>query len=155
MAKYICGHQALTTDHASLIGKQGTLFTLLVRQGLNKFLQVIYTKRDMPRLVAGHQVHHILEHRVRRCLAGGIERGQSQALDHNLHTNKLHIPTLIGQDLVDNTLQVRIDRIHHANTLLQVFVEHLNVARFIESLGSRIELGVQRGCAGAQLGRHQ
>ena len=155
MAEHVGGYQALAADHAGLVGEQGALLALLVRQGLDELLQVIDPESHVAGLVAGHQVHHILQHRVGGGFAGGVEGGQGQALDHDLHADELHVPAGIGENLVDDALQVGIDRVHHADALLQVLVEYLDVPRLVKGLGTGVQLGVQGGRTGTQLGCDQ
>ena len=109
----------------------------------------------MPRLVANDQIEQLLEHRVVGFAASHVERGQGETFQDDLHADELQVPALVGEDLVEEILQALGDGIGETDLGLQVAVEHLHMTGLVKGLGSRVELGVEAGSAGGQLGCHQ
>ena len=106
----------------------------------------------MAALVAHHQAHDVAQQRILGRLVDGLEGGERQALDEDLHADELQVPTLVGEHLVEQELQARIDRVDHPASRHQILVKHLDVARLVEGLGRGIELGVMGRRAAHQLG---
>ena len=84
-----------------------------------------------------------------------MECRQCQPLKDDLHADELQVPAFVGEDLVQQVLEAAGDRIGEARLRAHVAVEDLDVARFVEGLRRRVQLGVEARRAGRQLRRHQ
>ena len=113
-------------------------------------LRVVVTQRQtpehhVPRLV----LHHIRVQRLRqgilRVVADDTESGQGQPLNEYLHAEIRHVPPAVGDDVVEERLQVHIQGVHQLHFLVQVTAVHLDVARLVDHLRGRVELGVDVG----------
>ena len=109
----------------------------------------------MARLVPGDQVDEVFQHRIRGGFPRGVEGGQGQSLDDQLHADELQVPARVGEDLVEDALEAEVDGVHQADALLDVLVERFHMAGLVESLGGGVQLGVEGGGAGGQLGGDQ
>jgi hypothetical protein len=67
-----------------------------------------------------------------------------EALDDHLHAQELQLPEVGGEDLVEQRLQERIDRIDLVE-LLDVALEHLDVPPLVDDLRGSVELRVELG----------
>ena len=70
------------------------------------------------------------------------ERGEREALDHDLHAEVRDVPARVGEDVVEDALQVLVDAVLLAELLVEVAREHLDVARLVHHLRRRVVLGV-------------
>ena len=77
-----------------------------------------------------------------RHLVHEAERGEREALDHDLHAEVGHVPAAVGDDVVEQQLEVRVDRVVTRELLVEVAGEHLDVAGLVHHLRRRVVLGV-------------
>ena len=74
-------------------------------------LQRQHAERDVPRLVAHHVAQQLLEQRLVRLLVHRAERGEREPLDHDLHAEVGDVPARVGEDVVEQRAEVRVDRV--------------------------------------------
>ena len=96
----------------------------------------------MARFVGHHVAEQLLEQRLGRELVDEAERGEREALDHDLHAEVGHVPTAVVDDVVEQQLQVRVDRVVARELGVEVLGEHLDVASFVHHLRRRVVLRV-------------
>ena len=84
-----------------------------------------------------------------------MECRQREAFEDYLHADELEIPTFVGEYLVEQVLEALGYRIGKPDLGLEVAVEDLHVARLVERLGRRIQLGVEARRTGGQLRGNQ
>src|SRR6266850_2884551 len=89
-------------------------------------------------------VEQLRERGVARLLAHDVEGGDGKALDDHLHPQELQLPEVGGQDLVQQRLEQRVDRVDLVE-LLDVALEDLDVPSFVDDLGRGVELRVELG----------
>ena len=70
------------------------------------------------------------------------ERRQREPLDHHLHAEVGHVPAAVGDDVVEQHLEVRVDRVVTRQLRVEVAREHLDVTGLVHHLGRRVVLGV-------------
>ena len=96
--------------------------------------------------VAGLVGHDVAEQLLQQGLLGQLvhetERGQGQALDHDLHAEVGHVPTRVGDDVVEQEAEVAVQRVVARHLGVEVPREHLDVPRLVDHLGRRVVLGV-------------
>ena len=87
------------------------LADLGVAEALVVLLEREHTERDVARFVA----HHVAEQLLQQLLGGHLvqeaERREREALDHDLHAEVGHVPAGVGDDVVEQHLEVRVDRV--------------------------------------------
>jgi hypothetical protein len=87
----------------------------LAQFGLCEILVVLLEGKNTERNVTGFIAHDISEEFLEQRFGGHVvhetEGGKRKALNHDLHTQISHIPTTVGDDVVEKKLQVGIDRI--------------------------------------------
>jgi hypothetical protein len=88
-------------------------------------------------------------------LSRGSGVSQGQALDHDLHAQVGHVPAAVGDDVVEQHLQVGVDRVVPVLLLVEVLGEDLDVAGLVHHLGGRVVLGVDPRHGLDDLGRAQ
>ena len=127
------------------------------RLGLGQ-LRVVVAQRQAPE----HHVARLVLHDVRvqrlgqrllRVVADDAERGQRESLDEDLHAEIRHVPPAVGDDVVEQRLEIRVERVDQLHLLVQVAAVHLDVARLVDHLGGGVELGVDVGHGLHDLGR--
>ena len=64
-------------------------------------LQREHAERDVTRFVAHDVAEQLLEQRLGRHLVHEAERGEREALDHDLHAEVRHVPAAVGEDVVE------------------------------------------------------
>ena len=99
-------------------------------------------ERDVAGLVAHHVAEQLLEQRLGRHLVHEAERGERETLDHDLHAEVRHVPAGVGDDVVEEHLEVRVDRVVTRQLRVEVAGEHLDVAGLVHHLRRRVVLGV-------------
>ena len=76
-----------------------------------ELLERQHTERDVACFVA----HHVAEQLLEQWLGGDLlhhpERGERQALDHDLHAEVRDVPPRVGEDVVEQRLQVVVDAV--------------------------------------------
>ena len=112
------------------------------RELLVVLLQREHTERDVARLVAHDVAQQLLEQRLGRHLVHEAERGERETLDHDLHAEVGHVPAAVGEDVVEQQLEVRVDRVVTRELLVEVLGEHLDVAGLVHHLRRGVVLGV-------------
>ena len=68
-------------------------------------LQREHAERDVTRFVAHHVAQQLLEQRLGGHLVHEAERGEREALDHDLHAEVRHVPAAVGEDVVEQHLR--------------------------------------------------
>ena len=101
-----------------------------------------HTERDVARFVAHHVAEQLLEQRLGGHLVHEPERREREALDHDLHAEVGHVPAGVGDDVVEQHLEVRVDRVVTRQLRVEVPGEHLDVAGLVHHLRRRVVLGV-------------
>ena len=81
--------------HGGLERELLALADLGVRQLLVVLLQREHAERDVTGLVAHHVAQQLLEQRLGRHLVQEPERGEREALDHDLHAEVGHVPARV------------------------------------------------------------
>jgi len=88
--------------------------------------------------VAGLVAHDVTEELLEQWLGGHLveeaERGQRQALDHDLHAEVGHVPAAVVEDVVEQQAEVRVDRVVTRELLVEVLGEDLDVASLGDDL---------------------
>ena len=78
----------------------------LAHLGVGELLVVLlqrqHAERDVARLVAHHVAEQLLEQRLGRDLVHHAERGEREALDHDLHAEVRDVPARVGEDVVED-----------------------------------------------------
>ena len=87
-------------------------------------LRVVVPQREpaeghVARLVLHHVGGDGLRQRVLGVVADQAERRERQALDEHLHAEVGHVPARVAQRVVEQALQVRIDRVDELELLVQ------------------------------------
>ena len=80
--------------------------------------------------------------RVLRLVADQAERRERHAFDQHLHAEVGEVPARVAQRVVEQLLQVRIDRVDEVELLVQQARVRLDVARLVDDLRRGVELGV-------------
>ena len=101
------------------------------------------TPRDAPR--RSSRTEELLDERLGRELVHESERGEGEALDHDLHAEIGHVPARVGDDVVEQHPQVRVDRVVPGQLRVEVPGEHLYMACLVHHLCRRVVLGVDPG----------
>ena len=70
-------------------------------------LQREHAEGDVTRFVAHHVAQQLLQQRLGGHLVQEAEGGEREALDHDLHAEVGHVPAAVGDDVVEQHLQVR------------------------------------------------
>ena len=99
--------------------------------------------------MSGLVLHHVGDHRAAEGVLGDVadqpEGGEREPLDENLHPEVGHVPAAVGDDVVEQRLEVWVDRVGELQLLLQVARVRLDVARLVHHLGGGVELAVDVG----------
>jgi hypothetical protein len=70
------------------------------------------------------------------------ERGEREALDHDLHAQVGHVPAAVVDDVVEQQPEVGVERVVPVELGVEVLGEHLDVAGLVHHLGRGVVLGV-------------
>ena len=97
--------------HGGLEGELLALADLGVGQLLVVLLQRQHAEGDVAGLVAHHVAEQLLEQRLGGQLVHEAEGGEGQALHHDLHAEVGHVPPAVLDDVVEQQLQVGVDRV--------------------------------------------
>jgi len=96
--------------------------------------------------VTGFVAHHVAQQLLEQRLVGQLvqvaERGQGETLDHDLHAQISEVPARVVDDVVEQHLEVRVDRVTAAQLLVEVAGEHFHMARLVDHLRAGVQLGV-------------
>ena len=133
-------HQVAALDDEVLALAQFRLGQLLV-----VVTQRHPAERDVPGLVLHHVGEDLLGQRLARHVAQQAEGGQREALDQHLHAEVGHVPAGVAQRVVQQRLQVGVDRVEQPDLLLQEPGVDLGVPGLVHGLGGGVELGVEVG----------
>src|SRR2546426_788049 len=106
---------------------------------------------DVSRLVPHDVVRELGQQRLLAELVHVAEGGHGEPLDHDLHAEVLHVPARVGQDLVEQRLQVPVDRVRAGELLAQIARVDLHVARLVHHLARGVELRLDPGGGGRDL----
>jgi hypothetical protein len=141
----LLAEEAVAHEVAGLDAELLALLPLPVRE-----LPVVVAQGQPPEGdVAGLVLHHVgvdrLGERVDGDVADEPERRQRQPLDQHLHAEVGHVPAGVGDDVVQQRLQVGVDRVGEVQLVAQVAGVRLDVARLVHHLGGGVELGVEVG----------
>ena len=68
----------------------------------------------------------------------------SPSIEH-LHPEVGHVPPAVGDDVVQQRLEIRVERVDQLHLLVQVAAVDLDVAGLVDHLGGRVELGIDVG----------
>ena len=107
----------------------------------------------MAGLVPPHQLGDAADHIVAEHHTTHAERGQGHALHEDLHAEEGHVDVAVGDDVVEQLVQVGGDRVLDLDLLLEVALVGLDVTRLVGHLGRGVVLVVDVGGAGGDLGR--
>ncbi len=102
-----------------------------------------HTVVHVPRLVLNHHLEELLEHRLLGHLIERSEGAERQALDHDLHAEELHVPARVLNQRVDDDEQVVVDLVELVELRIEVAMEHLDVAAFVDNLRRAVELAIE------------
>ena len=118
----------------------------LVALGVGELRVVVTQRQAAEHHVARLVLHHIgverLAQRLGRLVADQAERGERQPLDEHLHAEVGHVPPGVADHVVEQRLEVRIERVDEPELLVQVTAVDLDVAGLVDHLGGGIELAV-------------
>ena len=73
------------------------------------------------------------------------ERREREPLDEHLHAEIREVPSGIGDDIVEQRLQIRVDRVGELELLVQKARVRFDVSRLVDDLRGRVELAVDVG----------
>ena len=107
----------------------------------------------MTGLVRHHISQELLEQRLVRHHLDEAEGGERQTFDHYLHPQVGHVPSWVGDDLVEEHLEVGVDRVVPRQLLVEIAGEHLHVPGLVHHLGGGVVLGVDPRDGRDDLGR--
>ena len=135
----------LETVAHQVAGFDGELLAL-VAFGLRELRVVVAQREAAERDVARLVLHHVRVdrrgQRVLRLIADLRERRERQALDQHLHAEVRHVPARVAEDVVEQALQRRRDRVGELELVVQQPRVRLDVARLVDHLRRGVELGV-------------
>jgi hypothetical protein len=80
--------------------------------------------------------------RFRSHVADEPERRECETFDEHLHPEVRHIPAAVTDDVVEQALQVLVERVDKPELLMQLAAVHLDVACLVDDLRCGIELRV-------------
>lgn len=100
---------------------------------------------DVPGLVLHDVRQDLLGQRFGRGVADHPEGGQRQAFYEDLHPEVGHVPAGVAQGVAQQPLEVVVDRVEHADLLVQEAAVDLGVPGLVHGLRGGVELGVQVG----------
>ena len=99
----------------------------------------------MPGFVLHHVCIDSARQRILPDVADQAERRQRQPLDEHLHAQIGEIPARVGYDIVEQRLQILIDRVCELELLVQETRIRLDVPRLVDHLCRRVKLAVHIG----------
>src|SRR5262249_40384122 len=98
---------------------------------------------DMPRLIFDHVLEYVFEERVACYTANSAESAQREPFYHDLHAQKLHIPSRVCHQFIDHDIEIVVDLIELAEFAHKIPVKDLNVTAFIYNLSASIEFRIE------------
>ena len=120
-------------------------FELLGRQLLHLVRQTQHPETHVARLVGQNAPANLADERIRAVVGQHAEQRDGQRFRHELRADRLQIPLRHGQDVIEEVLEARGQRIGHPHLVVQVTGQHLRVARFVHDLRRHEEFGVDAG----------
>ena len=117
---------------------------LLRRRVLDETAHREDAERRVARLVELDAAEHLLEERVRRQLLDDVEDADGDALEQALHAERLQLPRARLEQLVEEDLDRRADRVEDAHLAGQELRDHLDVAHLVDHLRAGVPLLVHR-----------
>ena len=127
---------------ARLVGELLALPERIGRQVVVDLLEREDAEGHVPGLVGHDVADHLLEQRVLGRAHHHAERRQGEAFDHDLHAEVHEVPLRVLEQLVEQGLEVLVDRIGGGHLLIEVPVERLDMASLVDHLGGGVVLGV-------------
>src|SRR5262245_17841215 len=112
--------QSVSHETAALEDELLALAPLVRRHVAEVVVERDDAEGHVPRLVADNVVEEVGQERLGARLVHEAERRHRQAFHHDLHAEVLHVPARVGEDLVEQGLQVRVDPVRSAQLLVQV-----------------------------------
>src|SRR5947199_115314 len=139
---HLLGEEAVAHQVAGLDREFFSLVAFRLRE-----LRVVVTQReppegDVPRLVLHDVGVHRRGERVLRLVADGGEGGEREPLDQHLHAEVGHVPARVAEDVVEQALERRRDRVGEVELLVQEARVGLHMARLVHHLRGGVEFGV-------------
>ncbi len=100
---------------------------------------------DVPRFILHDVCVDRGGERIFRHVANSRKGRQREPLDKHLHAEVRHVPSRVAQDLIEQHLERRRDRINDIELFVQQALVDLDMARLIHHLGGGIELRLDIG----------
>ncbi len=148
--------ESVTHPHCGLEGELLALTQLGRVEALVVLLKAEHTEGDVAGLVSHHVAQKLLQERICRHLGHEPEGGQRQSLHHDLHAEVGHIPPRVSDDVVEEHLQMGVDRVVTRALVVEVLGKYLHMPGLIHHLGGGVVLGIDPWDGLHDLGRaHQ
>src|SRR4029453_11377970 len=130
-------------------------YSLLFGKRRDELLEIVHAEGHVPGFVADHEIQELGKDRMVRLRTRRMKRRERESLEYDLHADELEIPSFVREYLVEQILEPAVHGVAETRLRLQIAVEHFDVARFVECLRRGVELRVEAGRTGCQLGGNE